>query len=312
MMTKEKYTGHVLILIVNILFAINITISKSLLPDQISPEGLTLLRMLFASVMFWITSLFTTREHVTRKDLGLLFLCSMTGIALNQGLFLFGLSQTSPIDASIISTASPIFVMVLAAIVLKEPITRLKAFGVMLGATGAIALILSSIQVATGQSNMFGNLLCITSSFSYSIYLVIAKPITQRYSSVTMMKWMFLFAAIVISPFTYQNLLETPAFHGTISFQNIASILYVLIGATFIPYLLIPMSLKRIRPTTMSMYNYIQPMGASTIAIIIGQDTFSIVKLIAAAFVFGGVYMVTQSKSREDIEKAKEEKNKKK
>ena len=312
MMTKEKYTGHVLILIVNILFAINITISKSLLPDQISPEGLTVLRMLFASVMFWITSLFTTREHVTRKDLGLLFLCSMTGIALNQGLFLFGLSQTSPIDASIISTASPIFVMVLAAIVLNEPITRLKAFGVMLGATGAIALILSSIQVATGQSNMFGNLLCITSSFSYSIYLVIAKPITQRYSSVTMMKWMFLFAAIVISPFTYQNLLETPAFHGTISFQNIASILYVLIGATFIPYLLIPMSLKRIRPTTMSMYNYIQPMGASTIAIIIGQDTFSIVKLIAAAFVFGGVYMVTQSKSREDIEKAKEEKNKKK
>ena len=312
MMTKEKYTGHVLILIVNILFAINITISKSLLPDQISPEGLTLLRMLFASVMFWITSLFTTREHVTRKDLGLLFLCSMTGIALNQGLFLFGLSQTSPIDASIISTASPIFVMVLAAIVLNEPITRLKAFGVMLGATGAIALILSSIQVATGQSNMFGNLLCITSSFSYSIYLVIAKPITQRYSSVTMMKWMFLFAAIVISPFTYQNLLETPAFHGTISFQNIASILYVLIGATFIPYLLIPMSLKRIRPTTMSMYNYIQPMGASTIAIIIGQDTFSIVKLIAAAFVLGGVYMVTQSKSREDIEKAKEEKNKKK
>lgn len=312
MMTKEKYTGHVLILIVNILFAINITISKSLLPDQISPEGLTLLRMLFASVMFWITSLFTTREHVTRKDLGLLFLCSITGIALNQGLFLFGLSQTSPIDASIISTSSPIFVMILAAIVLKEPITRLKAFGVMLGATGAIALILSSIQVATGQSNLFGNLLCITSSFSYSIYLVIAKPITQRYSSVTMMKWMFLFAAIVISPFTYQNLLDTPAFHGAISFQNIASILYVLIGATFIPYLLIPMSLKRIRPTTMSMYNYIQPMGASTIAIIIGQDTFSIVKLIAAAFVFGGVYMVTQSKSREDIEKAKEEKNKKK
>lgn len=312
MMTKEKYTGHVLILIVNILFAINITISKSLLPDQISPEGLTLLRMLFASVMFWITSLFTTREHVTRKDLGLLFLCSMTGIALNQGLFLFGLSQTSPIDASIISTSSPIFVMILAAIILNEPITRLKAFGVMLGATGAIALILSSIQVATGQSNMFGNLLCITSSFSYSIYLVIAKPITQRYSSVTMMKWMFFFAAIVISPFTYQNLLDTPAFHGAISFQNIASILYVLIGATFIPYLLIPMSLKRIRPTTMSMYNYIQPMGASTIAIIIGQDTFSIVKLIAAAFVFGGVYMVTQSKSREDIEKAKEEKNKKK
>mgnify|MGYP000010422725 FL=1 len=312
MMTKDKYIGHLLIFMVNILFAINISISKSLLPIHVTPFGLTLLRMLFACVMFWLTSLFLPKEHVSKKDLALLFFCSMTGIAINQGLFIYGLTNTSPIDASIISTASPIFVMVLAAIILNEPITRMKAFGVLVGATGAIGLILASGQVASGKSNLLGNMLCMLSSFSYSIYLVIAKPITKRYSSVTIMKWMFLFSTLVIFPFTYDDLIKTPAFHGTINSQYILSILYVLFFATFIPYLLIPISLKRIRPTTMSMYNYIQPLGASIIAILVGQDTFSLVKLIAAVFVFSGVYLVTQSKSRDDIERSIASKNRKK
>ena len=223
-----KYIGHLLIFMVNILFAINISISKSLLPIHVTPFGLTLLRMLFACVMFWLTSLFLPKEHVSKKDLALLFFCSMTGIAINQGLFIYGLTNTSPIDASIISTASPIFVMVLAAIILNEPITRMKAFGVLVGATGAIGLILASGQVTSGKSNLLGNMLCMLSSFSYSIYLVIAKPITKRYSSVTIMKWMFLFSTLVIFPFTYDDLIETPAFHGTINSQYILSILYVL------------------------------------------------------------------------------------
>jgi drug/metabolite transporter (DMT)-like permease len=126
------------------------------------------------------------------------------------------------------------------------------------------------------------------------------------------MKWMFLFSTLVIFPFTYDDLIKTPAFHGTINSQYILSILYVLFFATFIPYLLIPISLKRIRPTTMSMYNYIQPLGASIIAILVGQDTFSLVKLIAAVFVFSGVYLVTQSKSRDDIERSIASKNRKK
>ncbi len=228
----------------------------------------------------------------------------MCGVGINQGLFIVGLNRTSPVDASIIATGVPIFVMLLAAVILKEPITKMKAFGVLMGCTGGISLILASTH-ATGQaSSLEGNLMIIVSAFVYSIYLVLSKPLSLRYSAVTMMKWMFLFSTLVLLPFTYRHVLDTPAFQReTLNMQELGAISFVLIGATFIPYLLIPMSLKRIRPTTVSMYNYIQPIIASLIAVMIGQDTFSLQKVLSAVLVFTGVYLVTQSKSRADLEK---------
>ena len=274
MMNQEKLKGHLLILAANILFAINMPVSKYLLPEHVQPEALTSMRMSFACVMFWITSLFVPYEKVPLKDLGLLCLCALCGVGLNQGLFIWGLNTTSPVDASIIATAVPIFVMILAALILKEPITRMKTFGVLLGICGAISLILQSTQGSNQASSLGGNLLITVSGFMYSIYLVVSKPLTLKYSSVTMMKWMFLFSTLITLPF----------------------------GATFVPYLLIPLALKRIRPTTVSMYNYIQPIVASFIAVFIGQDSFSVTKLVSAALVFSGVYLVTQSKSRADLE----------
>lgn len=303
-MNKEKLKGHILILITNILFAVNMPISKSLLPDHVSPEGLTIMRMAFACIMFWFISLFTKYEKVTLKDLGLLCICALCGVGFNQGLFIVGLNITSPVDASIIATSAPIFVMILAAIILKEPITKKKAFGVLLGATGGISLILASNYSGNQTSSLSGNLMITFSAFIYSIYLVLSKPLTLRYSAVTMMKWMFLCSTVVLLPFTYDHILDAPLFHREeCSIKEWSSLLYVLIGATFIPYLLIPMSLKRIRPTTVSMYNYIQPIVASFITVLVGQDSFSIQKFLSAALVFIGVYMVTRSKSREDIER---------
>ncbi|MDH6534479.1 DMT family transporter [Parabacteroides sp. 52] len=309
-MNNEKLKGHVLILIANVLFAINMPISKYLLPAHLTPEALTIMRMAFACVMFWITSLFVKQEKVPLKDIRLLFICSFCGIALNQGLFIQGLNTTSPVDASIIATAVPIFVMILAAILLKEPITRQKALGVLLGVTGAVLLILQSVDTGTGRvSSLSGNLMIVTSGFAYSFYLVLSKPLTERYSSVTLMKWMFLFATLLLMPFSFNHILESPAFHHAVpDYKEMTAIFYVLFGATFIPYLLIPMALKRIRPTTVSMYNYAQPVVASFIAVLVGQDSFSLQKLLAAVFVFVGVYMVTQSKSRADIEREKKEK----
>ena len=194
MLNKEKLKGHILILITNILFAINMPISKYLLPTHVQPEGLTIMRMSSACLLFWVTSLFMKREKVTMKDLSMLFVCALCGVGFNQGLFIVGLNRTSPVDASIIATAVPIFVMLLAAVILKEPITKMKAFGVLLGCTGGISLILASTH-ATGQiSSLDGNLMIITSGIIYSIYLVLSKPLSLRYSAVTMMKWMFLFS----------------------------------------------------------------------------------------------------------------------
>ena len=144
----------------------------------------------------------------------------------------------------------------------------------------------------------------ITSGIIYSIYLVLSKPLSLRYSAVTMMKWMFLISTLVLLPFAYQHVLDTPAFQREVfDLKELGAISFVLIGATFIPYLLIPMSLKRIRPTTVSMYNYVQPIIASLIAVMVGQDTFSLQKGVSAVLVFAGVYLVTQSKSRADLEK---------
>ncbi len=303
-MNGDKLKGHLFILATNTLFAINIPISKYLLPVHVRPEGLTIMRMTFACVMFWLTSLLFKQEKVARKDIGMLFLCSLCGVGLNQGLFIIGLSHTSPLDAAIIGTAVPIFVLILAAIILKEPITPKKSFGVLLGLSGGLLLIFSSTQASHAVSSLKGNLMLILSGMMYAFYLVLSKPLTVRYSPITIMKWMFLFTTLLLLPFTFRYIWETPAFHREVwDPVETGAILYVLIGATFIPYLLIPMGLKRIRPTTVSMYNYIQPIIASFIAVMIGQDSLTLHKITSALLVFGGVYLVTQSKSRADMEK---------
>lgn len=301
-MVKEKLKGHMIILVVNIIFALNMSISKSLLPDYISPIGLTLSRILFGCLAFWLTSLFLPREKVSRKDLFLFFVCGMTGLAINQGIFITGLNMTSPVDASILVTSTPLIVMIFAFLVLKEPITWKKAGGVVMGATGAILLILSGDH-GDHTGNSLGNFLVICSGFSYSIYLVIAKPLTQKYSAVTMMKWMFLFSSIVLTPFCYNDLLAAPAYHVPYQPTILLEVFYVLFGATFITYLMIPMALKRIRPTTVSMYNYVQPVVASFAATLVGQDSLTASKIFSCLLIFVGVYFVTVSKSRADVEK---------
>lgn len=302
MPTPDKLKGHLLILAANILFAINMPVSKYLLPLHVTPEALTIMRMAFAAVMFWISSLFVPYQKVPPKDLALLFVCALCGVGFNQGLFIWGLNSTSPVDASIIATAVPIFVMILAALILKEPITGKKASGVLLGVAGAVSLILQANQAGSQGGSLGGNLMITFSGFIYSIYLVLSKPLTARYSAVTMMKWMFLFSTLAVMPFTVGHILQTPAFHHpTPDYGELGALLFVLFGATFVPYLLIPMSLKRIRPTTVSMYNYVQPIIASLIALLAGQDKLSFGKFLSAALVFLGVYLVTQSKSRQDM-----------
>jgi drug/metabolite transporter (DMT)-like permease len=308
MIGKEKLKGHGIILIVNVLFAVNISISKSLIPVNMAPEALTLLRILFATAMFWLSSLFVKREKVLLKDLGLLFICSCTGIAFNQSLFMAGLNLTSPVDTSIIATAGPIYVMLLAALILKEPITKQKVFGVLLGVAGGVLVILFSTGQGGRNSSLGGDMLIVSSNMVYSIYVVISRPLSQRYSAVTIMKWMFLFSAFMLTPFMYRHVLDAPAFHHVaIEWGEIFRITFVLVGGTFVPYLFIPMSLKRLRPTTVSMYNYIQPIIASILAVMAGQGSFTVDKLLATLLVFTGVYLVTMSKAREDVEREKQQ-----
>lgn len=303
MKLTDKQVGNITMFCVVSFFAVNIPISKYMLSSEyISPFGLTIARMLFATIAFWITSLFTKKEPVARKDHFILFLSGMLGITFNQGLFIFGLSQTSPVDASIITTSTPLFAMIIAALVLREPITTMKVSGVLIGGFGAIFLVYSTHHGdLASDPSMMGNIAVACSSLSYATFLVISRPLTAKYSSVTIMRWMFLYSTVVLLPFFYDDLLNAPLFTQS-DIQPFIFIGYTLLFATFIPYMLIPFAQTKIRPTTISMYNNLQPLIASFIAIILGQDSFSIEKAISGLLILGGVYLVTKSKSRADVE----------
>lgn len=295
--------GHILILSANILFGVSMPVFKYLLTADVPPEAITVMRAIFACMMFWLVSFFLPKEKVLPKDLSTLFVCALCGVGINQWLFVIGLKSSSPVDASIIATAVPIFVLLLAALVLKEPITAKKSLGVFLGVSGGLLLVLSSTQTTNGTNSLWGDTLMLLNQLMYSVYLVLSKPLSRRYSPVTMMKWMFLFSTLALAPFCLQYVQYVPMFHReTFDESQLYALLYLLFGATFVAFMLIPMALKRIRPTTVSMYNYVQPIIASAIAVAVGQDTFSMQKLLSAVLVFVGVYLVTQSKKRKDIE----------
>ncbi|HMM03054.1 MAG: DMT family transporter [Dysgonomonas sp.] len=305
MTLSQKQQGHIIMFVVMTVFGLNIPINKYLYSTGLlTPIAMTMLRMGFAAIAFWIVSLFTKKEKVDRRDLLILCIGGISGMLINQSLFAYGLGQTSSVDASIITTSGPLFAMILAAVLLKEPITFKKAGGVLLGGLGAIFLVYTSNQVVTpGQgSALAGDIAVLGAQLFYAFYLVITRPLSTKYSPITMMKWMFLFAALINLPVSYDAVLVAPLFHqpDVIPYLMLS---FTLLGATFFTYMMIPLAQRRIRPTTISMYNNMQPLIASGVAIYMGMDRFTFEKLLAAILIFGGVYLVTASKSRADVER---------
>jgi drug/metabolite transporter (DMT)-like permease len=230
-----------------------------------------------------------------------IFFASLFALVFNQGVFIFGLSMTSPIDASIVTTTLPIVTMVVAAIYLKEPITNKKVLGIFVGAMGALILIMSSQAGSNGNGSLIGDLLCLVAQISFSIYLTVFKGLSQRYSAVTINKWMFIYASMCYIPFSYYDISTIQ--WTSISTVAILQVLYVVLGGSFLAYLCIMTAQRLLRPTVVSMYNYMQPIVATIAAIAMGIGSFGWEKGIAIALVFLGVYIVTQSKSRADFEK---------
>lgn len=257
------------------------------------------IRMIGGAVCFWVFSVFAKRENVPPRDLLMLFYASLLGIVLNQGCFTFGLSLTSPIDASIVTTTMPIVTMILAAVFLKEPITPLKVGGIFLGSIGALILILSSGRSGGAQGNMLGDALCVLAQTSFACYLTIFKKLISRYSVFTLMKWMFTYAAICFIPFSYHDFAGMD--YAALSSQVWLCVAYVVFFGTFVAYLLMVIGQKSLRPTVVSMYNYVQPVVGTISTVYLGLATFGWLKGVAALLIFVGVYVVTQSKSRDQM-----------
>lgn len=300
-MNEKHYKGHIAMLTANIIWGLNSPIGKAVLDSGISAFSLTTFRMVGGAATFWIASLFSPKEQVKHEDMLMLFFAALLGIVLNQGSFIFGLSLTSPINASIVTTTTPIIAMVVAAIYLKEPVTGKKVLGIFIGAMGALLLILSSQSGAgTGKSSIWGDLLCLSAQISFALYLAIFKNLIGRYSTFTLMKWMFTYASICFIPFSYRDV-------SSLNFSRISPVTYieisfVVLGATFLAYICVITGQKLLRPTLVSMYNYVQPVVASFIAVAMGMDTFGWSKAGAIILVFTGVYVVTQSKSKAQLD----------
>ncbi len=299
MMDKGKLKGHGAMLGAEILWGVSAPLGKAILAAGMTPLMLTDCRMAGAAVLFWVLSIFTPREKVTPRDLLAMFLAALCGVVINQCCFVTGLSLTSPVNASIITTSLPILTMVLAAIVLREPITGMKAGGVFLGAAGAMVLILGSVS-DSGEGNIAGDLTVILAQLSFSCYLVVFKRLIGRYSPVTLMKWMFTYSAVCVIPFTYSEWVSMDwssaapiVVWGSVAFA---------VGPTFLSYLLLPVGQKHLRPTVTAMYNYVQPIVASLVAVCAGLSRFTVNNAIAIVLVFIGVYLVTRSKSRADMD----------
>lgn len=269
----------------------------------VTPLAVTDLRIVGAMILFWILSFFRKSEHVPPKDLAKLFGASLLGVVLNQGSFILGVGMTSPVNASIITTSMPLWAMILAAIFLKEPITAKKVLGIAAGASGALLLVLGSGNTdSAGGHSVAGDLLVLFAQLSYALYFVLYKNFVTRYSLTTIMKWMFTFATLCILPFTGRDLLSTD--WQALSAAAIGSLAFIVVGSTFLSYMLIIVGQKNLRPTVAGMYNYIQPLVACIVAVCWGLDRFNLTKALSVVLIFGGVWLVTASRSRADLERA--------
>ena len=272
-------------------------------------DGITMVsfRVAGACLLFWIASLFAPKEQVPWRDRLMFIGAALTGLLFNQCCFTIGLSITSPINASIVTTSMPIFAMILAALILREPITGKKALGVLMGCSGALILILSSAAHADARvGDIRGDLLCLFAQFSFALYLSLFNPLMKRYNVFTVNKYMFSWATLMLLPLSSYHV------YGVIS-QPIPLLTwievgYVVVCGTFFCYILTMIGQRTLRPTVVSVYNYVQPIVAVAASLIMGISTMKLTHVLAVVLVFSGVWLVVKSKSRKDIEEERQEK----
>ena len=303
---RAAVLGHLCMFAACAIWGLMAPLGKHAMTNGVGGLEMVTLRVVGGAACFWLLSLFVKSEQVRPKDLLLLFFAALLGIVFNQCCYTIGLSLTSPINASIMTTMMPIITMVLAAIFLREPITSKKVLGIFCGAIGALILIgtradgFGSLGKGSAGSTL-GDLLCLGAQLSFAVYLTLFKYLIQRYSVVTCMKWMITYAAIVLTPVSFSRMAALD--WAGISTQVWLETAFVVVGGTFIAYILMMQGQKTLRPTVVSMYNYVQPIVACLVSVWMGVGVFGWSQSAAIVLVFTGVWLVTQSKSRRDLKR---------
>ena len=283
--------------IAGFIYGVNHTIAKGLMPEVIKPFGFIFLRVSGAAILFWLLSLFFPSEKIDRKDWLRIIACAFFGMTLNMLMFFKGLSLSTPINSSVVITIVPVLLLVMSAIFLKEKITLRKSIGIGLGFIGTLVLILFGLKSQVNAPNIpLGNILFIINAISYSTYLIIVKPLVSKYSSITLMKWFFLFAFIVNIPIGINEFIEVD--WSQLSNNIIGKLAFVVIGTTFLTYLFNVYALKQLHPSTIGALIYLQPIIAAAYAILVGADQLTGLRIGAAALIFLGVFLSTRKSKK--------------
>lgn len=282
------------------IYGINHTIAKGLMPDVIGPYGFILLRVSGAAVMFWLLSFFFPSEKIERKDWPRILLCAIFGMVLNMNMFFKGLELSTPINSSVVITISPVILLLLSAFLLKERITWLKSVGIALGLIGALVLILFGAKSQPNAPNIpLGNVLFIVNAVSYAFYLIFVKDLVSKYSSITLMKLFFLLAVLINLPIGWSQFSTVEWLQ--LDFDIIWKLVFVVVGTTVLTYLFNIYALKRLSPTTIGVFMYLQPVIATVYAIAVGADRLSMLRILAAVLIFVGVFLSTRVPKKKRI-----------
>ncbi|WP_298313711.1 DMT family transporter [uncultured Aquimarina sp.] len=300
-MISNKAKAHIALLCVNMIYGANYLIAKGLMPDKIGASALVFLRISGAGLLFFILKFFI-KERVTKEDIPRLLLCGLLGVATNQFFSMNGLSLTSPVDAAIIVTAMPIFTVIISYFILKEPLTLTRIIGICIGGSGAVLLIyLGNSGLGTGS--LKGNIFVGINALAFAFYLVLVKPLMVKYKPITVIVWTFFFGFIFMFPFCISQLLDTD--FGAYETSNWISLFYVIIGPTFLAYLLNVFALQFVKPTVSSSYIYVQPAVAMLLVAGIAyfvvnsqyQGDITVTKLLCCVLIFIGVYLISSNGS---------------
>ena len=292
---KSRTFAIIAVFIATFIYGINYTIAKAVMPLYVKPFGFILIRVLGATTIFWLIGLFVKTGKIEKQDYKKISFASLFGVALNMLAFFKGLSYTSPISASVMMVTSPIMVLIFSSIIIKKTIAKKQILGVFIGLLGAILLItLGSSKSEHSANNNLGNFLVFVNAASYGLYLVLAKNLIHKYHPILFVKWFYLFGLAFVLPFSLSEFIE-------ISWQTIPSNIYwnigfVVVFTTCVTYLFNLYGLSKLKPTTVSVFIYLQPVIAGVYALIVGSDSLNYIKIAATLIIFLGVYLVTDKR----------------
>jgi drug/metabolite transporter (DMT)-like permease len=292
---SKKLNAHIAVLGANFFFGANFSIIKYITPSLIQPFALNVVRAVVTTALLWVLYLIKpSKAGIDKKDIPLFLLCAATGVTINQLLFVKGLSLTTSIHGALLMLATPIFITIIAAVMFKEKLTNNKLIGLILGVSGAAALITLKESTNHGTNILLGDIFVIINAIAYAFYLVLVKPLMEKYSALHVLRWVFTLGTIMIIPFGAQQLSETN--FNSFDTSQWAALFFIVIAGTFLAYLFNIYGVQHIGSSATGTYIYTQPVFATVIAMLFLNEPFTLVKAIAALLIFAGVFISTRKK----------------